>query len=70
MCLALPESNKTIYKTITIGFSATFNEPGVQFTPSQYSSPQQYNTEYSAPPPAYNEVVSTGNVNIGFKKDT
>ncbi|XP_063427658.1 cysteine and tyrosine-rich protein 1-like [Mytilus trossulus] len=50
--------------------NATFDEPGVQFTPSQYSSPNQYNTEYSAPPPAYNEVVSTGNVNLGFKKDT
>ncbi|VDI50499.1 Hypothetical predicted protein [Mytilus galloprovincialis] len=56
--------------TSQMSSNATFNEPGVQFTPSQYSSPQQYNTEYSAPPPAYNEAVSTGNVNIGFNKDT
>jgi len=52
-------------------FTAVNHEPPVYYSSStQHSQGLQYNTEYSAPPPTYDDVTDPGKVNFGFRSPT
>lgn len=46
------------------------HEPPVYYSSSPQYSQGQYNTEYSAPPPRYDDLTDPGKVNSGFRNPT